>query len=311
MSHAQAEPAPIYNPNIYEPKEPSLIATPIGAPGSILGANGQPGSAFTDLQRAITQQWGDSSDYAPERKKSLAYMYFRMCDRQPCARHSDASGHNERLGWIAIGPSESSDPFGFNRHKYNKHWTPLPQYGEQYVGPTSEMANGITRFSAMMLAGGIYDFPASQIVAYAWDKMAIIRQYRPDVIPFFEGRLTCEYGCVGRDFVDLPALRKHFETNHKDVVAQEASGRQMKEAMELLAGKLLAGAPSQALDPTVMATAMAMAIELVEARRSGAPAPLAHQALAADLGIDLSEVAEEPLPSNPRAAAAQRLKGDK
>lgn len=224
---------------------------------------GQSATQFSDLAKAISQQWGEPDQEEPGKRKQLEYIYWRKCMRELCFRHSDKnSGVNLERGWIVIGPSEASDPRAHDRFIRSKHMEPLQQYGAYPVGEASLITSPRTRFVDLMNRGGIMEFPREQMIAYNWDKIALLRQFRPDIDGV--SRIPCPY-CSGRDFIDNYAMREHSKVMHESMMVQEATASTLRDAILLLGDKM----QPQALDPAVLATAMAMAVAMNEARQAG------------------------------------------
>lgn len=225
----------------------------------------------TDLYRAISRQWGDDAVGAGATRKSARFQYWKQCDRERCQRHtSKATGLREQKGWICIGP-DMGDALGHARLINIKHMTPLPQYGTMTPDDGPEGCLGpeaYVKFRKILLSpGGLFEFPADQIIAYGWDENPEVQQIRPDVTAV--KRLECPYH-PGRKFLTQQDIMDHNSVMHKDIVGPQAIGREIRDSL----------AANSAVDTATLSAAVVAAItqmmpQLMQMAQAGAR-PLAH-----------------------------------
>ena len=253
------------------------------APENKLAAQANDNKAvFSDLAMAISNQWGEAEEDQVKRK-DLEYIYWKRCERERCFRHSDKlTGVNLQRGWVVTGPSEASDPRGFDRYVRAKHMTPLPQYGAFPIGEASIITGGRTRLIELVNRGGLLEVPLDQMIAYNWDKIPLLRMNVPALTGV--NRWPCKYGCIGRDFTSQDGYKEHIKAIHENLMVQEATAETFKAAIEMLGDKLIAaqsaGTAIAPMDPTVMATTLALAMQMTEAAKQGQAQTAAEAAAA-------------------------------
>ena len=177
-----------------------------------------------DLARLLSGNFGEGG--AQKLDKSLRYMYFKSCPSASCVIHSNNDGFNKHAGWIKTGPTSQSNIDSYTTLTTVKHYIPLPEYGTMLIG--DERGHGsipARRFFQILSAGGIHEFPISQIQAYNWDLLEPIQLARPD-LPKLE-RIPCNRGC-GRRFRSEMAFEKHTEILHSSAAGAQALADALK-----------------------------------------------------------------------------------
>jgi hypothetical protein len=184
----------------------------------------QPSGAATAeaVRRATDIAWGPTDS---KREFGLKLIYWKRCNNQQCYVH-------DRKGWVVLGPSMKGDPGRYQRFIEENHMTPLPRYGEMDTG-TAEPANyPPLRFDKLLMGEGLGEMPAAQVIAYGWDKMPVIRQAHPELRQQEEiVRITCQYGCIDRDFVEHGAYMKHVRAIHSEAIGPESIGKTLQEGL--------------------------------------------------------------------------------
>jgi hypothetical protein len=215
------------------------------------------------LLRAINTSYGTERDSASANRKDAALIYWRMCSDPVCPKHiSRMSGRNDRLGWLVVGTSEGSDAWEF---KHLKHWTPMPEYGWMPYG-LEGAAPPERRFLQLIEQGGIKEFPASQLIAYNWDKLPAVQQARPDVANV--QRIQCEYGtCYDRQFITEADYRNHVKVWHAKTEGTDAIARAFAKQADAKAGLGLS-------DEDMVRLGTILGLALQQANQPAPPAPL-------------------------------------
>ena len=233
----------------------------LGGGSDMIGGTGSP----VELAAAINQAWDPARNEAAvtQSRRGAHMQYWRMCTNPSCYKHkSRATGRNESLGWITVGPDLHTDALEHARYINTKHMTPLPQYGSMPYGELGA-ANPQLRFKQIIEKGGLHEFPVDQIRAYNWDKIPEVVGARPEVAT---QRISCELGgCFGRDFLTDEGYRQHVQAVHSKVEGTEAMTRALKGAAQTDPAAIAAAVA------TAMATIMPEMMNIF-AQRMGMPA---------------------------------------
>lgn len=183
----------------------------------------------SDIALAINRQWGGNEIVAQQAVRRGMMQYWRSCTRDNCPKHTNRrSGVNPRKGWIVVGPDMGS-PIEHARWLNTKHMTPLAQYGSMLYGENGA-ANAYLRYKQLIENGGLHEFPKSQVLAYNWDKIPEVMQYRPDIGPV--KRIACELGCVSRDFLNEDEYKRHIGGWHSESKGTMAIGETIGKALK-------------------------------------------------------------------------------
>lgn len=172
---------------------------------------------------------GQDGEFFGARGRTRKVKYWKMCDRPNCGRHQN------RKGWVTIGPVMATDPFEHAKFVSSKHMTELPdEYGVEVVGagPMTHIDDTIyNRYYTIILNGGLKEFPPDQIVYLGWYKIpevvnALDRKTRDAVEMMSRDVKRCPYGCYTvngpREFFNDRDLSNHIRAMHKEAVAAVA-----------------------------------------------------------------------------------------
>lgn len=196
----------------------------------------------------IRDYFNEVDPEAPERPRlsgAMHWCYWRIFNHP----HSN----DPRKGWISIGPAiggrQGSDKV--SEYRRNMIGESLDQYGtwstyirdENYLNPyvVDDNANfqrmPFGRFTQLIKAGGIKEFPVSQIRALRWHHNPLVRRLRPDATR--DPDFLCEF-CPGENktFPNKGDYMSHIQALHETQFAQVQTAQANRELLENLARQM-------------------------------------------------------------------------
>ena len=133
-------------------------------------------------------------------------------------------------------------------------------------GDQTEIFSRAGRFNPMLRAGGIKDFPKSQIIAYGWHRKLDIQEARPELKLNEVSEFMCEIDrhlCVTEE-----SLRKHMRGFHPDVANASNVGKEFNKALSTMGATQISG--QQVLE--LMSENNKQMLEMIVMAMKGTPA---------------------------------------